>query len=227
MKFKSALMTQASGSTGGLVASHNRGGMYFRARSIPVNPGSAQQQSVRTAMSNLVTAWSQTLTTAQRAAWEVYATNVPVVNAVGDTIQLSGINMYCRSNVSRLQVGVNPVNDGPTTYDTGSFTPVLFTADPIPPQYQITIDNSDDWANEDDAFMLVYGSRPQGVGINYFKGPYRKVDGFSGSIASPPVNAQTCVPAFTFTTGQKVFLQVRVSRADGRLSGVQRISDEA
>jgi len=220
-------MTQASGSTGGLVASHNRGGMYFRARSIPVNPGSAQQQTVRSAMTALVTAWGQTLTQGQRDAWEVYATNVPVVNAVGDTIQLSGINMYCRSNVSRLQIGVNPVNDGPTIFDTGSFTPVTFTADPVTPQYQITIDNTDAWANTDDSFMLIYGSRPQNPGINYFKGPYRKVDGVSGSLASPPVNAQTATPAFPFTTGNKVFLQIRVTNADGRLTGVQRISDEA
>lgn len=201
--------------------------MYFRARSIPVNPGTAAQQSVRSAMTALVTAWGQTLTQAQRDAWNVYATNVPVINAVGDTIQLSGINMYCRSNVSRIQGGVNAVNDGPTIFDTGSFTPIVFTADPVTPQYQITITPADAWANEDDAFMFIYGSRPQNVGINYFKGPYQLSGDFAGSAASPPAASGTQVPPFTFTTGNKIFLQVRVSRADGRLSGVQRISDEA
>ncbi|KKM06452.1 hypothetical protein LCGC14_1743870, partial [marine sediment metagenome] len=47
MLFKSGLITQGSGSIGGLTASHNRGGMYFRARTIPTNPATSFQTVVR------------------------------------------------------------------------------------------------------------------------------------------------------------------------------------
>ena len=53
MLFKSAAFTQASGSVGGLTFAHNRGGMYTRARSIPVNPKTQQTGRCREAQ------WSQ------------------------------------------------------------------------------------------------------------------------------------------------------------------------
>jgi len=43
MKFKSPILSQASGSIAGITFSHNRGGMYVRARAVPTNPGSPQQ----------------------------------------------------------------------------------------------------------------------------------------------------------------------------------------
>ena len=43
MKFTSQVYTQASGSVGGLTYSHNRSGMYTRARSTPTDPASTLQ----------------------------------------------------------------------------------------------------------------------------------------------------------------------------------------
>lgn len=113
--FKSSLLAQASGSLAGTVFSHNRGGQYMRNRSIPTNPSTARQASVREALSTLVYAWSNTLSEAQRTAWTAYADNTPVLNRLGDSIRLTGQQMFVRCGTVRLQAGLSAPTDGPTT----------------------------------------------------------------------------------------------------------------
>ena len=71
MKFKSALVTQASGSVGGMTFSRNRYGMYTRAKGLPVNPNSEFQQAVRQIFSGLSSAWNGVLTSGQRSGWRI------------------------------------------------------------------------------------------------------------------------------------------------------------
>lgn len=219
MKFKSQVLTQASGSIGGVTYSHNAGGMYQRARAIPTNPNTPYQQAVRGIMSQLTSLWENVLTAGQRAAWNLYAANVTLVDALGDPINVSGLNMYVRSNVPRVQTSLPRVDDGPTTFNLGDFTaPTLAAISAATDDFDLGFDNTDDWANEDDAAMIVYGSRPQNAAINYFKGPYRHADNVDGDAVTPPTSPQTIVNPFVLTAGQQVFVKVSVSRADGRLS---------
>ena len=90
MKIKSAIITQASGSVGGFTAAHNQGGLYLRARSIPVNPQTPAQNLVRSFFGGLATRWRQTLTEQQREFWTIYGTTVEYTNPLGDLIRLSG-----------------------------------------------------------------------------------------------------------------------------------------
>lgn len=218
MKFKSALVTQVSGSVGGMTGSHNKGGMYFRARSIPTNPQSAFQVAIRNAMAGLVVDWSAVLSAAQRAAWDTYAANVPVVNALGDTINLSGQQQYIRSNVPRAQAGLTAIDDAPTAFNLGEFTDPSFSIDTANDEVDVTFDNTDAWANEDDSSMIVFASRPQSAGINFFKGPYRLAGTIDGNSTTAPTSPAAIALPFPITAGNKIFFQVRVSRADGRLS---------
>lgn len=218
MLIKSGVITSMSGSIGGLVGSHNRGGMYFRARSIPVNPGSAFQQGVRASMSQLTVAWQETLTAGQRSDWETYAANVPTVGPLGDQRFLTGQNHYIRSNIPRLQVGLPRVDDAPTVFDLGSFTDPTFGFDATDDEIDVTFDNTDSWANEDDAAMLVYASEGKALSINYFQGPYRHAGDIDGDSVTPPTSPSAIAMPFSVTAGLRYFARVRVSRADGRLS---------
>ncbi|HSR54544.1 MAG TPA: hypothetical protein VLV83_27270, partial [Acidobacteriota bacterium] len=103
MLFKSAMVTQVSGSVGGMTGSHNAGGYYFRSRVIPVNPNTSFQQSIRGVMGQLTSRWISTLTAAQRQGWEDYAQQVTLTNPLGDQRNVSGLNQYIRSNLSRRQ----------------------------------------------------------------------------------------------------------------------------
>jgi len=222
MKYNSSLVSAASGSTGGLTASTNRGGAYFRKRVVPTNPNTTKQQVVRSAMSLLSGKWNNVLTAAQRAAWDTYALNVPLPDTLGAPRNVGGLGMYIRSNVPRINAGLAQVTDAPTVFDIGEYTPpVVGVIDASASTLSLAFTNGDAWASEVGASMLVQVSRGNNPSINFFKGPYRfagKIDG----AASPPTSPQVLTVPFTVATGQRVFVEVKVTRADGRLSATFR-----
>jgi hypothetical protein len=218
MRFKSGVLAQASGSVGGYTYSHNAGGQYIRQRSIPTDPNTSRQQAVRAIIGTLVNLWVNTLTSVQRAAWDVYAANVALLDVFGDPKYRSGINHYCRSNTPILQASLARVDDGPTVYNTGDFTSPSIGIDAASDEIDVTFDNTDDWANEDGAAMLVYCSRPQNPSVNFFKGPYQYAGKIEGDAVTPPTSPAAIGLPFAAAAGQKVFARLIVVRADGRLS---------
>lgn len=223
MKIKSGLMTEASGSLGGLTASHNRGGLYLRARVVPVNPNTPQQQAIRSFVAQLSNLWLTTLNTFQRASWDTYALLVPLPDRLGEPRNVGGLAMYIRSNVPRLQVGLPRVDSAPSIFNLGDYTPVAFSnASAGGNSFDIDFTEADDWVTEDDAAMLVFSSRGQSASINFFKGPYRTLPGILGDLALPPTTPFAAVPAFALVADQTLFVRVNVTRADGRLSTEQR-----
>jgi len=219
MKFKSQLITQASGSIGGVTFSRNKGGMYCRARAVPTNPGSAFQTAVRGYLAQLTSAWSSILSQAQRDAWANYAANTPIVDRLGESKPIPPLAQYVRSNVPRLQAGLPRVDDGPTTFGLGDFTvPGITSITASTDVMIVTFEDTDVWLDEDDSAMLVLTSRGQGPAIDYFKGPFRYAGALLGDAATPLTSPQNVTIAFKVAASQKVFTQFRVTRADGRLS---------
>jgi len=218
MKYKSPLMSQASGSLAGITASHNKGGAYFRQRSTPTNPNTPWQQAVRASINQLSNLWSNGLDAGQRASWDAYALAVVIMDTLGEPIYPTGINHYIRSNVPRLQAGLPRVDTAPSIYNTGEFTAPSFEASEATQQLSVTFENTDDWANEDDSAMIIGSARPQGLAINFFKGPYRYAGTVDGNGTTPPTSPALVSVSFPFVQNQKLFVHVRVSRADGRLS---------
>lgn len=226
--YKSHLVTQASGSVGGTTYAHTGSGLYMRARSIPVNPNTGNQLEVRAAMTNLVNAWTNILTPAQRNAWDLYGANVPVTNALGDTINLSGQNWYIACNVPRLQAvsklgtTIARVNAAPVIFDRGDFTTPVPTID-VSSGISTAYTNTDTWAAAVENVLLIYEGRPANASRNYFKGPFRLIDSVEGAVV-PPTSPEVTTPAevaargFVYAAGQNVWTKFVVSRADGRLS---------
>jgi len=221
MKIKSQILSQASGSLGGLTAAHNRGGLYFRARTIPTNPATLQQSVVRSAMADLNNRWVNTLTAAQRIAWEVYANNVLLTDTLGEPRAVTALNMYQRSNVVAVQNSLTVVDDAPAIFDTGGpgdFDDGSSTITAASDELSLAFYVGDDWVDETGAHMIVSCSRPQNASVNFFKGPFRVVGTIAGDNSSAPTSPQTYTLPFAASAGQKVFVQTRVRRADGRLT---------
>ncbi|MEE9221817.1 MAG: hypothetical protein V3U34_09855 [candidate division NC10 bacterium] len=218
MLWTSQIFSKLSGTIGGTVASHNRGGQYLRALVTPVNPNTSLQQAVRTIFANLAAAWSG-LTDLQRAAWDDYAANVPVINRIGDSINLTGFNMYIRSNTPREQVGLDRVDDGPTDFTLPALGDVSFAAAVTAGLIDIavTFDNSEPWAAEVGGALLVNVSRQMAPTINFFKGPFNAQDPVLGAVM-PPVSPDIQATTIPGTVGNIVFAHFRVTRLDGRLS---------
>lgn len=222
MLFKSPVFSQASGSIAGIVYSRNAGGMYTRARAMPTNPNTENQQTVRNAMSTLVVAWQNTLTATQRENWATYAFNTPTLNRIGEPTSKSGQQMFLRSNVPRIAAGGILAADAPTIFDLGDLDAVgPITPDESAQTIAINFNDTEAWVDEDDSYLLVYQSRPQNPTRNFGKGPFQLLTMITGSSILAPTSPVTVNTLFPVTAGQKVFFQVRVSRADGRLSAKQ------
>lgn len=220
MLFEPLLGTALSGKLGGIVASHNAGGTYFRAFVIPTDPSSPAQNQIRNAVTNLTSRWVNILTPVQRDLWEVYAANVTLVNRIGNPINISGLSQYVRSNVPRSQeAALSRINGGPVVFDLGEFTAPTMAVATGTQLITVTFDDTDAWAGEDESAMMVYASRPQNQTVNFFKSPYRFAGALLGNTAVPLTSPQTIPVPFPVIAGQRVHLYVRVTRADARLSG--------
>lgn len=228
MKFKGTIAAAMSGKLGGIVASHNAGGTYFRALAIPTDPGSLQQEVIRAATSELANRWVNDLTAAQRDEWTAYAAAVPITDALGDPINIPPLAMYSRCNVPRIQTGLPRVDDAPAILDLGTFTPpTIDSIDATAETTDVGFEATDDWVGEDDSAMLIYTSRGLNPTINFFKGPYRYAASILGDGTTPPTSPATIANAFAVVAGQQVRYQIRVSRADGRLSSPFRAAGTA
>lgn len=226
MKFKSALVTAASGSLHGITASHNRGGQYLRSRVIPTNPATAFQQAVRNLMATLTAAWANVLTDSQRTGWNDYADAVTVKDTLGETRKLTGLDWYVACNVPRLQIGtLTRVDAAPATQTLADLTPPTITSITASTGVLVmAFTNTDTWATAVGGALAVYISRPVSPGVSFFKGPFRFLGKVLGAAMAPASPFTSSASPFPYTAGQKVFVQVRALNADGRISSPFRAS---
>ena len=218
MLFKSNLITQGSGSIGGVTVSRNRGGMYFRARAVPTNPNTPQQQAVRNNFGILSAGWSL-LSAANRALWSVYAANTPVINALGDTIYLTGQQMYIRCNAVRLQAGLTAVSAGPTTFGMSTLTQsVPQWVDAGTQKWDVTVAATDQWAATTGGALIGFVSPPVPEATTSYKGPYRYAGKILGNTATPPTGVKSFDLPYAVVDNQIVFTRLVATTSDGRLT---------
>ena len=212
-------IVQISGSIAGDVHARNRSGNYIRPRTKPVNPNSARQVTIRAGLAVLTERWSETLSAAQRTAWNLYASSVAMKNRLGETIHLTGFNHYIRSNMWRVDLGQTIIDAGPTVFTLPDQDPTIsITASEGTQLVTVTFDDGLPWCTEDNAGIMILEGSPQNPHRNFFVGPYRgrsaKMGADPGGIASP----QTYVAIHTISEGQRIWVKFRILRADGRLS---------
>ncbi len=209
--------TQMSGSTGGTTHSKNRFGAYIRGRTVPVNPNTDRQSAVRNAVRSLTIAWQNTLTQVQRDAWETYAANIPWQNKLGQSVLLTGLNHYVRSNTPLIQNGIARVDAAPTIFNLATAELALAaTASEATQDLTIDGDAGGAWIGEAGAWQFFSMGLPQNGAIKFFGGPYRQITAVPG--AGPPPFPVVIGGAFPFAEGQRIWVRSRIARADGRLS---------
>ena len=208
---------QRSGSVGGATWSHNRSGAYLRARSIPVNPNTARQVAVRNAVRSISIAWDTILTQAQRDAWDVYGANVNWINKLGQSINLTGLNHFIRSNTPRVTSAIARVDAAPVIFDLATAELELaVTASEATQDLTINGDAAALWIGEADAWQFYYMGIPQNASRTFFGGPYRLLTAVPG--AGPPPFPIVIAGSFGFAEGQRIWVRSRIARGDGRLS---------
>lgn len=211
-----AMVADIRGSVGGATFARNRGGAYVRNRTVPLNPSSVRQTQVRAAFGDFSQRWATLLTQAQRDAWDLYAENVPIPNSLGEPRNVGGLPMFQRGNTLLFDTGASPVDDGPTVFTLGpTITPAL-ELDVANQELDVTDLGTYDLANGP-VNLLVQQGTPQNDGVNFFKGPFRKIGEINAVETSgePPYGPFNL--AFPVVAGQAVWFRTATVSNDGRV----------
>jgi hypothetical protein len=147
----SALVASASGKLNGSVFSRNRAGQYIRTKVTPSNPQTPAQQFARANLTAATTAW-RSLTQDQRDVWNAYAEQVTAKNIFGDSVILTGAQLFVRINANLLYIGQPIVPDVPDktpadpvsalSISAAAGTPALsitFAPTPVPSEHVLSI----------------------------------------------------------------------------------------
>ena len=176
MKVLAGLVTQGTGSLGGMTMSKNKQGYYLRSRTVPSNPRSIRQTGIRNTLSALAATWA-TLTAAQQAGWNLYGKNVQVVLDNGQTKILSGFNWFVGSNQLQILAGGSAVLTPPDIF-TLAGTPFSVDFEYLTSSTSVlnfSLLNPPVAAGTGDQVLVQIG-RPQTLGTQYFSGPWQYVD---------------------------------------------------
>ncbi|MCK4415395.1 MAG: hypothetical protein KAY32_17810 [Candidatus Eisenbacteria sp.] len=215
------LLTASSGSAGDVVHTRNQHGRYVKPRVVPADPATALQVAVRNHLAECVAAWNATLTQPERAAWERYARALRLTGPTGRRNNVGGLPTYIRSNVPRLQAAggsIGRVDEAPTLHDLAPFTPVpRVVLNVVDDTFHPFFAESDAWVGESGAAMLFYVSAPRPLSVNFWNGPYKYAGRLTGG--DPALSSPATLPLPTGADlGERVFIRLRVTRNDARLS---------
>lgn len=178
----SNFISNASGSVDGLTFSRNKGGLYIKKKSNPVNPNTPQQNVVRARLQSLANSY-RSLSVSDRNAWADAAENYPVTNRLGKSKVLTGQQLYQKLNLQRLNVGLavitNPLAPvdldapviGTSSLDlTSGIFSIGFSPDPIPANTK----------------MLIEATAPLSSGVNApSRSRFKRIDVIDAAASSP------------------------------------------
>lgn len=210
MKF---LDVPSSGSIADRTHSRNRGGQYIRNRRSPVQPiGSGRRAFIRSAFGSASAAWAS-LTSIQQEAWISFAADHPVTDSLGQSIILTGHQMFVAVGTNLLNVAqalpTLPPSDL-TLPDVSGATVTNTVGDPIV---------IGDFSGPTGSFITVAFSKPLSAGrrfTNTFWQPLGADGAFDGE--SEPATVGDGVYASEFgarVEGQVIFVKVTPISSDG------------
>lgn len=204
------------GSVAGNTFARNHYGNYVRSRTKPINPRSALQDAVRGYLAAVAVAWRETLTDVQRTGWKTYAAATSWLNALGQTIHLTGQNMYVRTNVLILQAGLTRIDAPPTTTGIPSQA-TLWTPSGTADDQKLSIAFTFP-VNVANTHYLFFQGRQHSVGRTFYGGPWRYVGKISGATVSPPTSPVELDAAFPISVGGTDDMYCVYIDAQGRVS---------
>ncbi len=211
-----------SGSIGGTTYSRNRGGAYIRNRSIPVTSTTSAALAAKTRFGHAAQTW-QTLSAADRDAWQFWADANPGINALGNQFRLTGSQAYVGFHVRAEVAGQTPITVPPIVSAPAALETLALTADIGLGDVEIAYTATPTGAND---FLWIEAAIVNSAGINFVENLMRFI-AVSGAAEASPFSIETAVVARlgTLTVGQFLHVQVAVfNDTSMRLSGFLKSS---
>jgi len=211
-------VTDIRGSIGGTTFSRNQGGNYARARTKPINQRSALQTERRARISELGRSWWDTLDQAERENWVTYAEQTSWTNRLGQTISISGIAAYVRTNVNRIIGKLAQITEAPPS--GGHAGEVTFSATATESVNAICINSiSAPWDPETDGDLVnFYVGLPSSAGRKAVPKTFRWGFAYVGKEGDPPPYADGKTSPYRLREGQRLTLGAVHTDPDGRVA---------
>ncbi len=219
MLIKGSFISTASGKAGGIVARHNKGGLYLAAFQPPTNPDTPEQQVVRARFGGDSAAF-RALTLAQQQTWVNFGEASPRVNALGDPRPISGVNAFISVNnnivnaggasilIAPALVGADQIESIAVTATTGpDDVEIAFTPDPVPADHT----------------LIIQATIPLSTGIVNVNNRYRQIAIEVTTTGSPvDLTAEYTAKYGSLITGQNLHVRVYHIRTDSGEVSVAR-----
>lgn len=203
----------SSGSIADRTHSHNRAGQYTRNRRSPVQPiGTGRRAFIRAAFGSASAAWAS-LTSPQQEAWISFAADHPVTDALGQSVILTGHQMF-------VAVGTNLLNVAESLPTTPPASVSLPDVSAVGGSFSVASGaQATDFSGDANDFVTVAFSKPMGSGRRFTKTFWQPhgADGFTAA-DSAPFALLTASYAAEFgapVIGQVVFMKITPINSDG------------
>lgn len=206
------------GKLNGNVYSKNRYASYIRTKVTPVNRRTSYQTAVRAAFAGFSTAWSATLTEAQRQAFTAFAALHAFTNIFGEKRFLDGKAMYIKLNGALSNAALAPVTTPPTDTTTGTLGALTLTA-------TVAAGGTLSLATNEDSIPVaaklnIYATPLVSNGKNFVKSELRYIGTFASGATPYDIKAAWIAKYGTFpaVAGGKIIVGVQILTTEGWLS---------
>lgn len=206
------IVSDGRGSIGGVVFSRNAAGAYAKQRTVPTYPATDRQQNVASLLSTIIADWKVTLSTAQRAAWNVLASNTSLPNKLGEMFTPSGLNLFVKANMLLDQTGQGHVTVPPVAAVCPS--PQFTFAYQIDPGIEVT--SIGNWDNSPDGLIAIQSIINLPLSQNYYKGPYAQT--WTKTFAGFDVLPMHMIATASLVANTRAHFRVRAVQEDGAVS---------
>ncbi len=205
-----------SGSIGGTVFSHNKGGMYMRNRSIPTISTTPPALAAKSRLATEASAWSG-ITPGERQSWDQYALQRPVIDTLGNPRHLTGFQSFVGINARRATAADVRILTPPIVTSPDGLLTLIVDGDIGLGDVDVTFTPTPLGATEEIWLRAAVTNSP---GINYVSNLLRFIMHSSGAQASPlDIQTETELVLGTLVVGQTLHVEVSVyDNATGLLS---------
>lgn len=192
-----------SGSLAGQTASHNRAGQYLRNRRAPVQPvGTGRRAFVRANFAAASKAWAG-LSAATQASWIAYANSHPITDALGQSITLTGQQMFVSIGAQLLNCGSTLPTAVPVSSVVAAPVLTVFTATHLG---VITLTLTASGGASD--FILVAFSQPLSAGVTFNDTWWQQTHLAGNSTGGATFGTAYVVQFGTIPAGTKIFVKL-------------------
>lgn len=197
------LSDPSSGSIAGTTHSHNRAGQYTRSKRMPVQPvGSGRRGIVKSNFAAASAAWAG-IGAPLQLAWNNYANGKPYTDALGQSIALTGHQMFVAINAMLLNCG-SPISTSVPLSDTvfaagfSAFTAVAGASLSVTPTgLGLATD-----------YLLIAISAPQSSGVAFCKTFWQEMKVAGNDVVATSLYALYLAQFGPWIAGQRIFYKL-------------------